>query len=148
MENSSYLKLKKIWNQQTVPVILRRGKGHRLRLRLPYADGNRSWIQNSRRNSPEWYSLGRYWEAPQAWFNDLVTRCLSRFGKAYIIQPYREQEKCAPACWNATGHECQCSCMGERHGTGDPGGHWFIVSDAVATCWHQQELACRLLVKQ
>lgn len=30
-----------------------------------------------------------YWELPKSWFNDLVDRALQRYGKVYIIQPYR-----------------------------------------------------------
>jgi len=37
---------------------------------------------------------------------------LAKYSKVYVIQPYREQEKCSPTCQNAIGHECQCSCMG------------------------------------
>jgi hypothetical protein len=91
-----------------------------------------------------WIDKHRYWELPKAWFNDFVDRSLSRYGKVYIIQPYREQEKCAPACQNATGHECQCSCMGEHHGAGNDGS-WFEVSDTFATRWGDLHLACRLL---
>lgn len=107
--------LMRIWNQHEVPVILRRtGKGQFLRVRLPYADHNRSWLQDGRRSSPAWISGKRCWEIPKAWFNDFVERALTTFGQLYVIQPYREQEKCSPACLNATGHECQCSCMGRN----------------------------------
>lgn len=135
----------RVWNQGRIPVVLRRaGKGKRLRVRLPYAEANRQWLQNDRRISPVWIPSGKYWELPKAWFNDFVERSLKRYGKVYIIQPYRKQEKCAPACMNATGHECECSCMGANHGTGNDG-TWFEVSDTFATRWSDQELACRLL---
>ncbi|HTY69916.1 MAG TPA: hypothetical protein VMH36_24890 [Alphaproteobacteria bacterium] len=137
--------IKRIWNQTVIPVVLRRaGKGKRLRVRLPYAETNRQWLQNHRRISPVWVGAQKYWELPKAWFNDFVERSLARYGKVYIIQPFREQEKCAPACLNAVGHECQCSCMGANHGAGNDGS-WFEVSDAFATRWGEQELACRLL---
>ena len=143
--NDSESKLKHVWNQRSVPVILRRGgKGQRLRLRLPYAENNRSWLQDGRRNAPKWIADGSYWETPKAWFNDLVNRALERYGRLYVIQPYREQEKCAPACLNAVGHECQCSCMGANHGAGNDGS-WFEVSDTFATRWGHQQLACRLM---
>jgi hypothetical protein len=74
-----------------------------------------------------------------------VEQTLKKYKKLYIIQPYRVQEKCAPACWNAEKHECQCSCMGENHGMGNPSGKWFVVSETFATTWRQNELACRLL---
>jgi hypothetical protein len=137
--------LARIWNQHVSPVVLRRtGKGQLLRVRLPYADANRSWLQAGRRTSPTWISGKRYWEIPKAWFNDFVERALKTFGQVYVIQPYREQEKCSPACLNAVGHECQCSCMGRNHGTGNDGS-WFEITETFATRWGDQMLACRLM---
>jgi hypothetical protein len=138
-------KLTYVWQQEGIPVVLRRtGKGQRLRVRLPYAETNRQWLQNGRRTSPAWIAGKKYWELLKAWLNDFVERSLVKYGKLYIIQPYREQEKCAPACQNATGHECQCSCMGLHHSAGNDGS-WFEVSDTFATRWGNQELACRLM---
>jgi hypothetical protein len=139
------LTLKYVWEQERIPVVLRRtGKGLHLRIRLPYAETNRQWLQNGRRTRPVWIASEKYWELPKAWFNDFVERSLVKYGNVYIIQPYREQEKCSPACQNAVGHECQCSCMGLYHGAGNDGS-WFEVSDTFATRWGDQELACRLL---
>lgn len=137
-----------VWNQHRTPVAFRRtGKGEMLWVRLPYSTSNRQWLQNGRRNNPEWKSVEKYWELPKAWFNDFVDRALDRYGSVYIIQPYREQEKCAPACMNAVGHECNCSCMGQNHGAGNDGS-WFEVSDAFATRWGGKEIACRLLTRK
>lgn len=138
-------KIIEVWQQNQIPVIYRRGKGFPLLLRLPYRDDNRFWLQNGRRNKPSWIKDKKHWEIPKAWFNDTINRGLLRWGKLYIIQPYCQQEKCAPACWNAVGHECECSCMGEHHGAGNPNGSWFVVSDAFATRWDASELACRFL---
>jgi hypothetical protein len=144
-ENSK--KLKEVWAQKEIPVILRRnGNGQSHRLRLPYAGDNRAWIQNGRRKSPDWIAESRYWEIPKAWFNDLVNRALERYGRVYIIQPYREHEKCASACQNAVGHECQCSCMGKYHGAGNDGS-WFEVSDTFSVRSTNPKLACRLMQK-
>lgn len=137
--------LTRVWNQRDIPVILRRaGKGELLRARLPYLETNRFWLQNGRRISPVWISSKRCWELPKAWFNDFVERALGTFGQVYVIQPYREQEKCSPACLNAVGHECQCSCMGRNHGAGNDGS-WFEISETFATQWGDQLLACRLM---
>ena len=138
-------RIKAIWNQEDIPVVLRRGGlGDRPRLRLPYADDNRQWLRNDRRDPPVWKNDLRCWEIPKAWFNDFVARGLKRYGRLYVIQPYREQEKCAPACMRATGHECECSCMGANHGS-NGGAGWFEVSDTFATCWGERHLACRLM---
>lgn len=142
----SDIKLRKVWNQKEIPVILRRGgKGQRLRARIPYAPDNESWLRNARRSSPEWIKEYRCWELPKAWFNDFVARALARYHRLYIVQPYREQEKCSPSCLNALGHECECSCMGANHGAGNDGS-WFEVSEAFAVRWGELHLACRLMI--
>jgi hypothetical protein len=138
-------KIEEVWLQQLIPVIYRGGKGHPLLLRLPYKADNYDWLRNDRPRKPRWISDKKYWEIPMARFNDTINRSLVRWKAIYIIQPYRHQEKCAPACWNATGHECECSCMGENHGSQSSGGDWYVVSDTFATKWGAKELACRLL---
>jgi hypothetical protein len=145
MEDLTSEQLRAIWNQKKVPVLLRRGRGQRLRLRLPYRPDSFSWLRGDRRSIPEWDSVQRFWEVPQAWFNPLVTECLKEFKRVYIIQPYREEEKCAPACWSAMGHICECSCMGANHGSQYAGRGWKVISDAFATRSGEQKLACRLL---
>ena len=138
--------IKRVWNQNEIPVIIRRAKpGQKHRLRLPYSDINRDWLRDERRDRPVWLADGKYWEIPKAWFNDFVERCLKRYGQVWIIQPFRESEKCAPACMKAKRHECQCSCMGANHGAGNDGS-WFEVSEAFAVRWNREELAARLLV--
>jgi hypothetical protein len=137
----------RIWRQKMIPVAYRRGGSNPLMVKLPYSPENYAWLKGEHRNKPEWNQKFTCWEAPKAWFDDIVTRALERYGQIYVIQPYRAQEKCAPACWNATGFECQCSCMGENHGSHGPLGKWFVVSDTCAVRWHDRELACRLIEK-
>jgi hypothetical protein len=137
--------LKRIWNQPRIPVVLRRGgKGQLLRVRVPISVGAFDWLKDSRRFSPVPNADLRCWELPKAWFNDFVTRSLKRFGRVYIVQPYREHETCSPACLNARGFECECSCMGANHGVGSDGS-WFEVSDTFAVRSLEPQLACRLL---
>lgn len=139
-------RLDEIWKQGEIPAILRRGgKGERLRARIPEVGDEEEWLQNGRRLSPEWIEEYQCWELPKAWFNDFVVRALTRYRRLYIVQPYREQEKCSPSCLNAMGHECQCSCMGANHGSGNDGS-WFEVSEAFAVRWGERYLACRLIV--
>lgn len=61
----------------------------------------------------------RGWELPKAWLNDFLDRALVRYRSVYIIQPYREQDKCSSACLNTKEHDCGCSCMGENHRAGN-----------------------------
>lgn len=141
-------KIDSIWKQKNIPVIYRTSdSGTKVLLRLPYFENSRNWLRNDRRSKPDWNSEQKHWEIPKAWFNDTVNRCLHRFKKIYIIQPHSITEKCAPACWNAQGHECQCSCLGENHGS-QSGIGFFIVSDTFAFRRRGRELACRLLVSK
>jgi hypothetical protein len=138
-------KLEGIWKQKVIPVIFRKEDAP-LMFKVPFVKDDYEWIRNERRNKPTWLKKYSCWEIPKKWFNDSVNRSLQRWGKIYIIQPFHQQEKCAPACAQAIGHICECSCMGENHGSGGLGAEWYEVSDAFATKWHQAELACRLLV--
>ena len=148
MDEGSRERLAAIWRQRTIPVLYRRGRGHQLLFGFTYSLGdNWNWLMSFGRRIPRWSEQYKCWTLPAGWFNPLVSGCLHRFGSVYIIQPYREQEKCAPACWHAVGHECECSCMGANHGSGQPDGNWKVVSDAFATRWNEQELACRLITK-
>ena len=128
-----------------MPVVYRQGGSEPLLVRLPYASGNGGWLRSDHRRKPEWVKQYKCWGTPKAWFEDVVRRLLQRFGRVYVIQPYRTQEKCAPACWNATGVECECSCMGANHGSGNASGRWHVVSDTFAVQWRNRQLACRLI---
>lgn len=148
--------LRRVWKQNEIPVIVRKGKDYKLRVKLPHPSSDfdlnrraRAFLQASRPNGrePQWLPKYEGWEVPQDWFSDLVNRILERSSQLYVIQPYRKQEKCASQCMNAEGHECECSCMGANRGVGGPGAGWFEVSDTFATRWGESHLACRLMVK-
>lgn len=138
-------RLLQIWNQKSIPVVYRRGKGSPLLLRLPYAEDNRTWLKNEHRNDPEWLKDQKCWQAPKAWFERIIRQALVRYRRTYVIQPFNPHEKCAPACWNAVGAECECSCMGANHGSGNPVGKWHIVSETLAVKWGPKQYSCRLL---
>lgn len=138
--------LKTLWRQGRVPVIFKRSNPLRVLLvRLPFAEGNLEWLRDDRRSKPKWATQFKAWEIPTAWFDSVIQMALRRYGEAYVIQLYREQQKCAPVCWNAKGFHCECSCMGENHGGGNPGGSWYEVSETFAVSWGVQRYSCRRL---
>lgn len=147
LTDTNFKRLKGTWDQNQVPVVLRRGgRGEKLRVRLPFSTENGAWLQNGRRSNPLWNNQHKCWEIPKAWFSDLVERALEKYSRIYVIQPYREQEICARSCREAKSHECQCSCMGINHGQGEDG-TWFDVGEAFSTRLGQRNLACRLMRK-
>lgn len=137
--------LRGIWRQSSTPVIFRQGLGFPLLFKLPYRTDNRDWVRNGQRNKPDWNERYKCWEIPRAWFEKSIRAALERFGEIYVIQPLRMQQKCAPACWSAEGISCECSCMGENHGTGQPMGRWYVVSDTCAVSWGEHEYFSSLL---
>lgn len=137
--------LRAIWRQSSIPVIFRRTRPLPILARIPFSNGNFDWLRNGRRSKPKWNAKFKAWEVPLAWFDDVIKQCLQRHQSAYVVQLYRSQQKCAPACWNAEGFHCECSCMGENHGCGHPGGNWHEVSETFAVSWGDQRYSCRHL---
>lgn len=134
-----------VWGQKALPVIFLGAPDYPLLVKLPYAEGNRDWLQDDRRSHPKWISTEKAWSIPKSWFDDTVRRCLERYRSVYVIQAIRETEKCAPACVNAVGVECTCSCLGANHGSGISLHTWFVVSDAFAVRHGPVRYAVRLL---
>ena len=136
-----------VWRQEKIPVIYKKGKGEKLKIKLPYTENNGAWIKGAHRNKPMWNRRYKCWDIPQAWFNETIRKVVERYGSIYVIQPYSAVKKCAPACMNASGFECDCSCLGEFHGSENPDDGWKVISDTFAVRWEGRELGCRLIQK-
>lgn len=154
MDQGAPSELRAIWRQSDIPVIVRKGPGYGLQVKIPGTASRLekhrlalNWLRNLRPKgrNPIWTPRFNGWELPASWFDDLVRALLKNFDRLYIIQPHRSQEKCSTSCMEAKGHECQCSCLGAHHGSGGPDASWFVVSDAFATRWGTAELAARLM---
>lgn len=134
-----------IWRQTKIPIVFRRTIEPKLLVRFPYAEDNFWQLRGDKQRKPVWNKWYKAWEVPLAWFNDIITFALRKFSQVYVIQTYREMEKCAPACWNARGYDCECSCMGKNHGSQQPDDSWHEVSETFAYSWGPRRYACRLL---
>jgi hypothetical protein len=139
------LTLSYVWKQKQIPVVLRRtGRGERIRVRLPFADDNRHWLQNGRRTAPEWIGgTEAYWELPKSWFNDLGDRALVRYGKISFSSTASRRSAGEHARKRSV-MSANVHAWGANHGAGNDGS-WFEVSDTFSTRWGDRELACRLL---
>lgn len=133
------------WRHKTIPMAIRSDeKGTKVLVHLPFGEDNRAWLNGLGKTRPKYIRDHQAWEIPKAWFNKFVEAALLRYRQVYVVQPYREYEVCAPACRNAKGHDCNCSCMGQNHGAGDGSG-WFDVSDTFSVRWGEKEMALRLM---
>lgn len=134
-----------VWRQSQLPVVFRRARPSPLLVKVPYVQGNMDWLRNDQHRKPSWNAQYKAWETPQAWFESTIKLCLTRYKKCYVVQLHREKQICAPACWNATGIDCECSCMGDNHGHGRPSGRWYEIDETFAVSWGIQKYACRLI---
>src|SRR3546814_6290542 len=55
------------------------------------------WLRDGRRSKPDWCAQFKAWEIPTAWFDSVIKLALRRHQEVYVIQLYREHQKCAPA---------------------------------------------------
>jgi hypothetical protein len=151
-------RLRAIWRQREIPTVVRTHKTPRVLVTLPEDPANAqgktdergaatvdAWLRGEHRHRPRWDSRFRCRSVPKSWFDDMIERLLRRYGRVYVIQPYQEQQKCAPACWNAQGHICECSCLGANHGAGHPGSDWREITETFAFQWGPGHYGCRLL---
>lgn len=145
MEQMSRPEAVAIWRNGRVPVIFKPDKSEPILVRIPFTTDNREWLLGSGRRI-QWLNDYKAWELPVSRFSELVRLALARYGSVYLIQAFRRLQKCAPACWKAEGPDCECSCMGENHGTGRA--LEYEVSDTFAFEWGKRQLACRLLKRR
>ena len=141
--------LERIWTQSRIAVVHRPRKGH-LKVRLPFAKGNRGWMKpSSRHKEPEWVSNVKhsYWSVPHGWFDRLIRQILMRYEQVYVISPYNMREVCAPACMRAHGVHCECSCLGVNHGAGVDSS-WYVISETCAVRWKGESLAIKLVKRK
>ena len=133
----------KIWFESPVPALFRPPKGQVL-VRVDKHPTNRCLIKLGR-NWPRWVEQRHCYQVPAAWFSKLAKVIVNEFGAVWIIQPFREKQICAPACRDAEGLVCECSCMGEFHGVNHAGNGWFEVSESFMVRYSSAQWACRLL---
>lgn len=142
-----------VWRNGVTPVVYRPPHQRPLLVRLPaVCVGShearfswRRWLRRGRRSHPAWLEQFKCYELPRSSFTDIAKRLAHEFGSVYIIQAVRGREICAPACLNARGLECECSCLGRNHGAGEDGGRWYVISETCAVRWHDSELRWSLL---
>lgn len=144
MDDATSEHLRAIWRQHSIPIVFKRQKPEKLLVKVPPAFNDLDWLRNDGRRIPEWNDKFGAWELPQRWFEKTIKLCINRYKKCYVIQLFREKQVCAPACWNAEGVDCECSCMGENHGAGHPKGRWYEISESFAVSYGIQKYACRL----
>lgn len=97
--------------------------------KIPPRKGNRHWLHETVGiRSPEFD--GDRWKLPRSSLVRLVTAAIDRYGFIVLWRDMSRLSQCTRACLEATGVECQCSCLGAHHGQ-DAAGWFERVGDVV-----------------
>lgn len=97
--------------------------------KIPPRKGNRRWLHETVGiRSPE--LGGDRWNLPRSSLVRLVTAAIDRYGFIVLWRDMSKLSRCTRACLEATGAECDCSCLGAHHGQ-DAAGWFERLGDAV-----------------
>lgn len=90
--------------------------------KIPDRKGNRRWLHQAVRiRSPR--LDGDRWVLPRSCLTRLVTAAVDRYGHIVVCRDMSRLSRCNRACLEATGVDCDCSCLGAYHGADSIG--WF-----------------------
>lgn len=105
-----------------------RGGMATLDVRLPYARGNRRYLEYlrnpQRRANVNYNSATRCWRLPTSQYALLRKELLKKHGQVEITVTGATLDKCTHMCANAsteTADKCECICMGVNHGNSASG---------------------------
>ncbi|MEU1418360.1 hypothetical protein [Kitasatospora sp. NPDC005751] len=116
----------------------------RIKVRLPYAVGNRAWIHSilGDLTRPEWNREDKSWDISRQHMRTLVEALAERFGSVDVTIDFRTNSRCDDRCRDAEGDDCDCQCMGENHGGAAYWRNWREVGETtlVATAGISQRV--------
>lgn len=97
--------------------------------KIPRRTGNRRWLMEALQVRGPKLVDGR-WELPRNCLSKLIAAAVDRYGCAAVCRDISKLSRCTKSCLEATGAECECSCLGVHHGSTSEG--WYErVGDAV-----------------
>lgn len=145
-------RMRSIWREGASPIVYGEGKGSPIKARVPINPEDpfemyttRKWLRLNQSRIPAFNPRDRSWTLPRSWLSKVTDKILRHYGSVYLIEPLRDQRRCAPKCWDAKRHDCECSCLGENHGVGRPDRDWYEISETFAVKNGPKKMACRLL---
>lgn len=90
--------------------------------KIPARKGNRRWLHETVGIRSPQFEEDR-WLLPRSSLTRLVTAAIDRYGFVVLWRDVSSLSRCDRRCLEATGAECQCSCLGEHHG--QDSASWF-----------------------
>lgn len=90
--------------------------------KIPARKGNRHWLQQSVRVRSPRFESDR-WILPRNCTTRLVIAATDRYGQVVVCRDMTKLSRCTQSCLDASGFDCDCSCLGLHHG--ENGQEWF-----------------------
>lgn len=96
--------------------------------KIPPRKGNYRWLHETVRVRSPRLDRDR-WYLPRSCLVKLVNAAVDRYGYIVVWRDMSRLSRCTRACLEATGLDCDCSCLGVHHGVDDDSGWFEIVED-------------------
>ena len=147
--------MRQLWKDVRYPILYRPGDSKPLMLRLAkptkikpqiHSVEEYQFLFRPNHHHPKWDMMKRHWELPNAWLDHAIEKVVKDRGVLYLVQRIKSHQTCSRQCQEAKGFDCECSCMGVRHGENNIDSGWFEISDYFAVKSEGEKLSCRLIV--
>ena len=117
-------------------------------IRVPYAKGNRQWMNNAagRDAGVDFDRVTKTWTVRRSRFARMIEALADEHGSVLVTQYSASQSKCVESCWTGSPNrawECECSCAGSNHGSGWPLGNEVKPGFSVATDYSEYSYVVR-----
>lgn len=98
--------------------------------RFPPSRSNRGWLHHTVGiRSPQ--LIRPDWHLPCSCLTRLLIAAIDRYGYVAVYRDMARLTRCNRSCLEAQGVECNCTCMGLRHGEEDSGGWYEGIAEPV-----------------
>lgn len=105
----------------------------KMQIRLPYAKNNwrvvTYYMPKRARRNVVWDRDRKVWVVNRIYFRDVLASLVEEHPEVTVYQDYVPTSKCDTRCREATGDDCDCSCLGEAHAFGGLRRGEFIVGE-------------------
>ncbi|MDR8415068.1 endonuclease VII domain-containing protein [Nonomuraea sp. 3-1Str] len=99
---------------------------------LPPVPGTKRWLKRSAGIRAPQFGDDKKWRLPRSSLGRLIIVCIDRYGYAAVWRDMAKLSTCNRLCLEATGDECDCSCLAANHGQNSPGWHQMSGHTVVA----------------
>jgi hypothetical protein len=98
---------------------------------MPFDTRNRHWLKENlgSHSRSEWNKSARRWEIARNHLRVLVFALAEKYSAVDVYLEFSTTERCNTRCQEATGDDCECSCLGANHAGAAYMASWLRVGE-------------------